>query len=409
MGGAQEMIQPKSHVVLRDSQGAYKVFNLCDKEVKLKMGKYPPIPVDAVFNVPYGAALRVNEAGVWARARRGALETSDETEVTEVAEDNRHIAMDSNAQKLSTHDISELREKCSGEEVVAAIASASTTFASRTKFSQEKFIARKRQKHVREVVALPPTAFELCEAYMQSGKQVICGLRFDYLSSLLCQANVQSGGRYLVLDCAAGLVTGAISQRLAGSGRVFRFWGKGYGSDKVFDEMDLGEAGKKVVTRLPLDLVTCADPLEHEWLRASGNAAPETRAVGVSREDRMQFRHAAVRDLLSGVEGVIVVAGEDEGHVSAEVLSSCMKYLAPGGRVVVYGPQLQPLATRQGEMRRSGDFVLVHMTQLFTREYQVLPQRTHPVMKQESRLIEGFLLAATKVQAAPGKGVLQNA
>ncbi|OLP99262.1 tRNA (adenine(58)-N(1))-methyltransferase non-catalytic subunit trm6 [Symbiodinium microadriaticum] len=50
----------------------------------------------------------------------------------------------------------------------------------------------------------------------------VCGLRYDYLSSLLCHADVRSGARFLVLDNAAGLVTGAVALQLGGAGEVFR-------------------------------------------------------------------------------------------------------------------------------------------------------------------------------------------
>jgi len=103
-------------------------------------------------------------------------------------------------------------------------------------------------------------------------------------------------------------------------------------------------------------------------------------------------------DLEAGpVDSLIVVAGDEEADLVAEVLEVALPRLSSGGRLVVYGQHLQPLAARQGALRASGNFVDVRLHQLFTREYQVLPQRTHPIMTADAMLCEGFILSATKI------------
>merc|ERR1712228_1011431 len=96
-------------------------------------------------------------------------------------------------------------------------------------------------------------------------------------------------------------------------------------------------------------------------------------------------------------DGVVIVAGDDECELADEALDVGIRFLRPGGRLVVYGQHLQPLATRQGVMRSSDGFIDVRLHQLFTREYQVLPQRTHPIMQPDAMLMEGFVLTASKV------------
>merc|ERR1740139_1748153 len=146
------LIRPHAHVVLRDMEGLQKVFAMDPNGKDLHMGRYPAIPVATLLKVPYGSYLRWGD-GLWSRSK--AVSASTEVKVEdedgdgeEAATDNRHLAQDNSAQALRPDDISELKKRCSGDEVVAAIASHSTTFAGKTKFSQEKYIKKKMQKHV---------------------------------------------------------------------------------------------------------------------------------------------------------------------------------------------------------------------------------------------------------------------
>merc|ERR1712000_297511 len=106
------------------------------------------------------------------------------------------------------------------------------------------------KRHLQQVTLLRPTVMELCESNLKHSRQKACGLRFDNLSAILCQADVRTAGRYLVLDCAQGLVVGAIAQRLAGAGRVYRAFSGGC-SDKSVIELDLGEA-QQTIRPIPL-------------------------------------------------------------------------------------------------------------------------------------------------------------
>mmetsp|Transcript_54366 Transcript_54366/g.156320 ORF Transcript_54366/g.156320 Transcript_54366/m.156320 type:complete len:453 (+) Transcript_54366:50-1408(+) len=404
---AAKLLQRGVHVVLRDMEATQKVFWLGQGCKDLRMGRYPPIPIEAVLDQPYGAILRRSEGGQWLRYRRtceeqppppaGGDEGGEEEYVS-----NALLAQDNSAQALSPGEVSELKGRCSGDEVVAAIASNSATFATKTKFAQEKYLRKKEQKHVQQVTLLRATLFELCDTYMKASRNKVCGLRFDMLSSILCQADVQTGGRFLVLDSACGLVVAAMAQQLCGSGQVFRMY-RGGCPEKALVELDLGERCS-VVRPLPLEVLQSDDPWSLEWLRqpeptTTGEASEELLASKlVSRQERFRSRSADLRGLQARpVDSLIIVAGDEESDLASEALEVGLSHLAPGGRLVVFGQHLQPLAARQGVFRTSGAFVDVKLNQLFTREYQVLPQRTHPIMTAEAMLCEGFLLTATKV------------
>merc|ERR1712039_967472 len=171
---------------------------------------------------------------------------------------------------------------------------------------------------------------------------------------------------------------------------------------------------------IPLDVLESSDPCSHDWAaqvtrddavvpKATGSTddgakerpAMDDAKIQEKRENgkrKAEIRRNDLVDLLhNGVDGVIIVTGEDEVTLASEAFDVGLKLLRPGGRVVIYGQYLQPMAARQGAMRSSNGFENVRMMQLFTREYQVLPQRTHPIMTQEAQLVEGFILCASKL------------
>ncbi|CAE7473578.1 trmt6, partial [Symbiodinium sp. CCMP2592] len=187
---------------------------------------------------------------------------------------------------------------------------------------EEKYLKKKAQKHVQQVTLLRPTIMELCETYYRQSRGKVCGLRYDYLSSLLCHADVRSGARFLVLDNAAGLVTGAMALQLGGAGEVFRAF-RGGCPEKGLIELDLSEKEKATVRPVALEALQSSDLSACEWLRTSqGEDAPADPAVASRQEARaarVRQRREAV-DSFKGktVDGLVIVAGDDDAELAAE-------------------------------------------------------------------------------------------
>jgi len=388
---------------MRDNDGQRRVAFLSASCKELRISRYQPIPVETALGLPYGVTLRY-EAGEWSRVGR-AETTAIGPAASEEYETNQNLAQDGSAQALTAAEVRAMKASSSGKEVVEALVSNSASFATKTKFAQEKYLKKKAARHLQQVTLLRPTLMELSETYLQQFRAKACGLRFDYLSSLLCHADVRCGRRFLVLDSACSLVVGGMAQLMNGQGRVFRAYRAGC-SDKALAELDLGQR-RQIVRPIPLDVVASESPLAHEWLRPppeerEGEAAPSAQDTQklAARQNRIRQRKADVEDLLAApMDGLVAVAGDDEAELLSEFLEAGLPRLAFGGRLLVFGQQMQPLAARQGALRASGNFIDVKMHQLHTREYQVLPQRTHPIMSAEALICEGFLLMATKVTA----------
>jgi tRNA (adenine-N(1)-)-methyltransferase non-catalytic subunit len=70
---------------------------------------------------------------------------------------------------------------------------------------------------------ISPSAHNMTNHYFTRSPQNILNLREDTLSQLLTLSNVREGGRYLVVDDTAGLVTAALLERMGSDGRIMIF------------------------------------------------------------------------------------------------------------------------------------------------------------------------------------------
>merc|ERR1712126_439280 len=126
--------------------------------------------------------------------------------------DNRNIYNDGRSQKLTPDEISKLKHSgVTGKEVIETITKNSTTFANKTKYSQEKYVNKKQKKYEDSVTIVKPSIRLLNNMYYTQDPLKISNLRIDSLSQILCYANIQFGGKYAVFESGMqGLITAAM-------------------------------------------------------------------------------------------------------------------------------------------------------------------------------------------------------
>lgn len=138
--------------------------------------------------------------------------------------DNRNLVASEENQKLNQGDILKMKEQgLTGEEIVGKLVEQSETFKTKTEFSQEKYIKKKKKKHTVEFRVLEPNTSLLLETYKQNPGR-ICNLRADSLSQLLCYSNAMSGSTVAVVESCQGLLVGAVMERMGGRGRVLHLY-----------------------------------------------------------------------------------------------------------------------------------------------------------------------------------------
>ena len=64
---------------------------------------------------------------------------------------------------------------------------------------------------------IEPTIHNVCDFWFQKDQPRVRDIRPDALAQMMVLANVQPGGRYIVIDDVAGLLISAILDKLGGA------------------------------------------------------------------------------------------------------------------------------------------------------------------------------------------------
>ena len=79
----------------------------------------------------------------------------------------------------------------------------------------------------------------------------------------------------------------------------------------------------------------------------------------------------------------------------SSVFDALFPYLLPSRPFVIFSHYLQPLVELCSRLYREGTAVNLDLNETWMREYQVLPDRTHPMMRMDNE--SGFILSGIKV------------
>lgn len=140
--------------------------------------------------------------------------------------DNRNLIDDNTSQKLTYEHVNKLmKESSHGSDIVKALISNSSTFESKTAFSQAKYVKRKQMKHQRRCRIVRVTPATLCSAMHLKDSKRISNLREDTLGQIISNANVCAGQRILIMDTAVqGIITASCTRRMGGYGSVISLY-----------------------------------------------------------------------------------------------------------------------------------------------------------------------------------------
>lgn len=141
-----------------------------------------------------------------------AVKLKDEIDVKVSGNDNRNIFDDGLSQKLSAADIEELRSDATkAADIVETLISNSSTFHSKTEFSQEKYLKKKEKKYFEYLQIIKPTLRIIADIMYKLEAQKIQNLRVDTLSQIMTSVNIYSEGNYLLYDSGSnGLLAAAL-------------------------------------------------------------------------------------------------------------------------------------------------------------------------------------------------------
>lgn len=357
-----------------------------------------------------------------------ADEKADDEASLQRQRDNRDITDCNTSQGLGFEELQRLRDAgVRGSVIVEKMIENSATFGKKSDFSQAKYIARKQMKYQLRCRILRCTASSICSTLYLKDPKKMMNLREDTLGQILSYANLSAGCQTLVLESTFGVVTGAVAERLGGYGKILSIYsgqqpawtdmiqkynlsfaehfsikwlhsGDVFGEGRNFKAEYDPERTEREVIQWPCPLQDhTRDYIKQMKTREEKEVFLEKRAARFTRKLTRHTPDEAKEWLLSRQSDSVIIVAR---HNPTEVLLELLPFLAPSCPFVVYSEFMEPLTHCFLALQRDALAVNLRLSDVWTREYQVLPSRTHPVMDMSQS--GGFLLTGIKLDPKTG-------
>jgi len=388
---------------------------------KVRLGKYH-CEVSPLVGAPWGSFFQLRDNALHGPLTKQAAYNIDKDALVALAggsgENNKTIYGE--GMKVQSTDVNNLKEEgAGGAEILEKLVENSATFAQRTKFSQEKFMNQKQRKHAPVVELIRPSARALCETAFLKAPQKTIGMRVDGLAQILQLSAVTSGSQVLVIDGTSGLISGAVAERMAGNGLLLAGTVSQWQPEQgIFQWFNLPKPHEDVITwfhATPMIEPPAPAPARAEENPARPPAVPLSELTEeqlAEREKRLAEKQVAYERREASreakrLETLSLEAKLDSGMDSLIVCLSCgpmeafwamLPKLRFGCPFVIYCDFMEPLSEGLHQLKMKHCAVRLHLQETWFREYQVLPERTHPVMSTSATC--GYILSGVYIDAS---------
>jgi tRNA (adenine-N(1)-)-methyltransferase non-catalytic subunit len=357
---------------------------------------------------------------------------------------NSQLVDNGKAQKLTSRSIETLRDQTDGENIVVELIKNSSSFDNKTEYSQEKYVTKKKMKYIVDVIPLPVTLRTSLRWSVDKDPRKHGGIRPEAVSMMLNHANVRANTISLVLDFAPGVLAASVARRHGGHGRILNAcqlsnlhtW-KAHSrvahkfhpealkqfncTDlerssvvsfpyQLFDAMELAQSLTQTTSSTSTtSMGTTTDSTPFEIPRDPNLILPPSSSSSNSMDYLVQLKHKEeAHALLSSYADVAIALRKqvDSALINCRYdptasFNLIRPYLLSGAPIVFYSPSMQPLATLATKLRNDPKVAGVALEECWLREYQVLPNRTHPTVSGEPH--SGFILRALIVDNTPAR------
>ncbi|XP_045468539.1 tRNA (adenine(58)-N(1))-methyltransferase non-catalytic subunit trm6 [Harmonia axyridis] len=332
--------------------------------------------------------------------------------VEQSGNDNRNIKADDNNQVMSSEEINKLKdEELSSNNIVEKLISNSKTFSVKTEFSQEKYIKKKAKKYFEYVEIRRPNIRLLAQMFYRQDPSKILGIRIDDLSQILTYSNIQSEGTHILYDSGtSGLMSAALMETIGAntSGKLIHMHPGNECQKVAFLAMEFPEEQSKRCINVNLysvlrhchqgksesDKEDCDTEMNdivenNEKMETEASVEPDPKRRKVYKPTWQVENEEACQLLKEGVHSIVITAKEHP----VNIVDALEPFLLPSRNLVVFSTTREPLQELYFHLK-SKNFLAVRLTTNFMRNYQVLPERTHP---EVNMTYGGYLLTAVKV------------
>ncbi|XP_023639619.1 tRNA (adenine(58)-N(1))-methyltransferase non-catalytic subunit trm6 isoform X2 [Capsella rubella] len=404
-------------VLLDVNDGDRLVFARLSGGAILKIGN-KNYSLKPLIGAPFGSLFQVEsgEDGSFLSRILPIKKENDHNNVMDDSRDNRELVDNNEAQNLTGEEIEAMRrEGAKGDEIIEALIANSKTFDKKFQLSQEKYKLKKQKKYAPKLLLRRPFSRSICEAYFKKYPARIGFLRVDALSLLLTMANITAYSDVLVVDMVGGLVTGAVAERLGGTGyvcstykgsspypvemvRMFNF------SDKVIErivqasvtELSSAKTESPEENNQQGEIATSDSMVEDvsvtAEVRVVDNVVPERKIIKAPKAGAKASKEIIDMWRENGFSSLIIAAQDQDPWSFVKDALPLLSYSAP---FAIYHQYLQPLATCMHKLQQEKMAINLQITEPWLREYQVLPSRSHPHMQMSS--FGGYVLSGIRI------------
>lgn len=307
--------------------------------------------------------------------------------------DNRNITSDNSSQSLTKQEIDDLKSsELNANNIVEQLITNSKTFNMKTGYSQEKYIKKKEKKYFEYIQIRKPTIRLLIQMFYRQEPSKTLGIRIDDLSQILTYANIHSDGNHLLYDSGtSGLMPAAIMNLIGAKTEghlVHMHPGNEYQKSGFVAMQFPPEQSERCINVNVYSVLRCYHQNKDTFSEPSAKKAKldeETKKPGWQVENER-----ACKILESKVDTLIITAKENPLNIVKELLH----FLNGGRTLVVFCALKEPLQDLFIYLKSRLDCINIKLSNNFMRNYQVLPNRTHPEVNMTTG---GYILTAHKL------------
>lgn len=348
------------------------------------------------FYETFKMQLKPNNKRLYTLEKVTELTIKNEINLEQSGNDNRNIIDDGTSQGLTKDEIENLRDQAlSSTDIVEKLIANSKTFNFKTEFSQEKYLKKKEKKYFEYIQVRKPTIRLLSLIFYRQDPKKTLGLRIDDLSQVLTYGNIQSDGDYLLYDTGtSGLVPAAILHAIGAdtTGRLIHAHPGNECQKLALLAMQFPKELMERCIHVNLYSVLRCFYQEKESFNENGDCSePKRCKLEEPKKPCWQFENEkACRILEEKIDSLIVVGKEDPTNIVKELV----QFLKPSRTLVVFNLIKEPLQDLYFYLKNRKDFIAVKLSNNFMRNYQVLPERTHPEVAMN---FGGYILSGYKI------------
>lgn len=318
------------------------------------------------------------------------------------SETNRELVDIGNAtQGLSMEEIETLKKTSKGanvgEAIIDKLIKSHVNFNMKTKHSQEKYLKRKQQKFLRRFTVEYLGSSQLLQYYLEKDSSKVLDMSEETLGLLLSLGNIQSGGRYLVIDETGGVVVSGLLERMRGSGEIVLVHENEHANLSALEHSNIPQNVQHKMIKT-LNLLQFFEP-ETEKVEWNDLSEEELKEMKSNKKAHYHRRRQNAIDTNAAIENA--TRGKFDGLIVAStlfpptLLNRLVEKVGGSRPIVVYSQFKELLVDTQLGFMNDLRILAPTIHESKARPYQTIPGRLHPMMSMRGG--GGYLLSALRV------------